>query len=85
MAQKTEIISKVTGKTLRYNQISFEQYADQPGNPLAPHQSAMFEYYSKVDTPYDEKFTRSINPGALTFQQWVEQNKDAFLQKMAAT
>jgi hypothetical protein len=40
-------------------------------------------YYSKWDTPYNEQFTRSINPGALTFQQWAEQNKDALLQKLS--
>ena len=78
MDQYLAIVSNVTGKTVKYNQISFEQFANQPGNPLASEMSAMFEYYSKVNTPYDEKFTRSINPNALTFQQWAEQNKDQF-------
>lgn len=77
--QHLAIISKVTGKTVKYNQVSFEQYADQPNNPFAKEMSAMYEYYSKVkDLPYDEAFTRSINPKALTFQQWAEQNKDIF-------
>ena len=71
-----EIVSKVTGKVVRYNQVSFEQFANQPNNPFAAELSAMFEYYSKVDTPYDQAFTRRVNPGALTFQQWAEQNKD---------
>ena len=84
MEEYTAIISKVTGKAVKYNQVSFEQYADQPGNPFAPEMSAMYEYYSKADTPYDEKFTRSINPNTLTFQQWVEQNKEKLLQKLTS-
>ena len=82
VGQYTDIISKVTGKTLKYNQVSFEQYADQPGNPFAVEMSAMYEYFSQVDTPYDEKFTRSVNPDTLSFQQWVEKNKEKFLQKL---
>ena len=74
-----EVISNVTGKTAKYNQVSFEQFANQPNNPFARDFSAMFEYYSKWDTPYDQVFTRSINPTALTFQQWAEQNKDKLL------
>ena len=73
------IVSKVTGKTVKYNQVSFEQFGNQPDNPFAGELSAMFEYYSKVDTPYDQDFTRSVHPGALTFQQWAEQNKDKFI------
>ena len=74
-----EIMSKVTGKVVKYNQVSFEQFANQPNNPFAAEFSAMFEYYSKVDTPYDQEFTRRLNPGTLTFQQWAEQNKDKLL------
>ena len=74
-----EIISNVTGKTAKYNQVSFEQFANQPNNPFARDMSAMFEYYSKWDTPYDQVLTRSINPTALTFQRWAEQNKDKLL------
>lgn len=73
------IISQVTGKTLKYNQVSFEQFADQPNNPFASEMSAMFEYYSKVNTPYDEEFTRRIYPNTLTFQQWAEQNKEKLI------
>lgn len=79
IAEYAEIMSKVTGKTIKYNQVSFEQFANQPNNPFAGELSAMFEYYSKVDTPYDEEFTRRLHPGALTFQQWAEQNKDKLL------
>ena len=71
-----EIVSKVTGKVVKYNQVSFEQFANQPNNPFAVHLSAMFEYYSKVDPMCDQQLTRRLNPGALTFQQWAEQNKD---------
>ena len=74
-----KIISNVTGKKTKYNQVSFEQFANQPNNPFAPEMSAMFEYYSRWDTPYDQALTRSINPTALTFQQWAEQNKDKLL------
>ena len=79
IAEYFEIISKVTGKTAKYNQVSFQEFADQPNNPFARDISAMFEYYSKWDTPYHEAFTRSINPTALTFQQWAEQNKHKLL------
>ncbi|CAI8030828.1 NmrA-like family domain-containing protein 1 [Geodia barretti] len=84
IGEYTEVISKVTGKTVKYNQVSFEQYANQPNNPFAAEMSAMYEYYSKADTPYDEKFTRSINPDTLTFQQWAKQNKEKLLKKFAA-
>ena len=70
-------MSKVTGKTVKYNQLSFEQYvASQPNNPFAGEMSLMFEYLSKVESPFDQEFTTKLNPTALTFQQWAEQNKD---------
>ena len=82
--EHSKIISEVTEKTLRYNQISFEEAASDPANPYASEMSSMYEFYSKAEMPYDEEFTRSINPGALTFRQWAEKNKDLLIKKMEA-
>ena len=79
ITEYTEIISKVTGKTVKYKQITFEQAANDPNNPAAEELSVMFEYFSKEEPSYDEEFTRKLHPGTLTFQQWAEQNKDKLM------
>ena len=79
ISELLQIISKVTGKVIKYNQVSFEQFANQPQNPLATDLSIMFEYYSKVSPMVNQEFTRRLNPEALTFQQWAETNKDKLL------
>ena len=75
IAEYAAIISSVTGKTVRYVQVSSEQFRNQPNNPAAEDIASMFEYFS-YGKPYNEEFTRRIHPGALTFQQWAEQNKE---------
>ena len=73
-------ISSVTGKTVRYNQISFDEYRNQPNNPIADDLAAMFEYFSYGGPSYNVEFTRRVYPGILTFQQWAEKNKEAFIK-----
>ena len=76
IAEYAAIISSVSGKTVRYVQVSSEQFRNQPNNPAAEDIASMFEYFSYGNPSYNQEFTRKIHPGALTFQQWAEQNKE---------
>ena len=76
----TASISSVTGKTVRYNQISFDEYRKQGSHPVVDDLAAMFEYFSYGGPSYDVEFTRGVYPGVLTFQQWAEKNKEAFIK-----
>ena len=76
IAEYAAILSSVTGKTVKYIQVPFEQFRNQPNNPAAEDISAMFEYYSYGNPSYDLASTRKIYPGILNFQQWAEQNKE---------
>ena len=76
IAEYAAIISSVTGKTVRYVQVSSEQFRNQPSNPAAEDIASMFEYFSYGKPSYDVESTRKIYPGILTFQQWAEQNKE---------
>ena len=73
------IISEITGKTVKYNQVPLEVFAKFPV-PAAADMAAMFEYYEKRDGVYDSELTRSINPNTASFRKWVEENKDKLLQ-----
>ena len=78
IAEYAAIISSVTGKTVKYVQVSFEEFRNQPNcmYPLAEELSIMFEFFSYGKPCYSEKLTRKIYPGFLNFQQWAEQNKE---------
>lgn len=78
IAEYAAIISRVTGKTYRYVQVPFEQFRNQPNDPTAELFAAELEYISYGNPSYSEEFTRKIFPGALNFEEWVEQNKDSF-------
>ena len=72
------IISKVTGKTLKYNEVPYEIFAKFPF-PGADYLSVMFEYYDVGNPDRDIEATKKLNPAALSFQQWAEKNKDKLL------
>lgn len=72
------IMSEVTGKTVNYNLVSVDEYAQFP-LPAAPDLAAMFEYYDTGIMVMDIELTCALNPNALTFRQWVEKNKDKLL------
>ena len=72
------IISKVTGKTVTYNQVPYEVFAKFPF-PSAEDMVNMFEFYDIGNPDRSVEKTRKLNPATLTFQQWAEKNKDKFL------
>ena len=76
------IISRVTGKTVKYNQVSVEVFAKFPF-PGAEHVATMFEYFATGLLENDVELTRKINPNTQTFEQWAEQNKDALLKVLS--
>ena len=75
IAEYVAIISSVTGKTVKYVQLSFEEYRNQP-DPIAKELSTLFEFFSYGTPCFSEELTRKIYPGVLSFQQWAEQNKE---------
>jgi hypothetical protein len=38
----------------------------------------MFEFYASGKYERDIELTRKLHPGISTFEQWVENNRDAF-------
>ena len=76
------IISRVTGKTVKYNQVPVEVFAKFPF-PSADNIAVMFEFFASGKMPYDIELTRKINPKTQTFEQWAEQNKDELLKVLS--
>ena len=72
------IISKVTGKTLKYNQVPYDVFAKFPF-PGADDLSVMFEFNDIGNPDRDIEATKKLNPDTLSFQQWAEKNKDKLL------
>lgn len=78
MSEYAAIISKVTGKTLKYNEVPYEVFAKFPF-PGADDLAVMFEFYDIGNPHRDIEKTRKLNPATLSFQQWAEKNKDKLL------
>ncbi|EIE19581.1 N-terminal nucleophile aminohydrolase [Coccomyxa subellipsoidea C-169] len=81
--QITQILSDVTGKTIRYQPISDEQYASLPF-PGAADIANMFHYYrgwSQYDDlrPYSDPVVRGQK-----FKEWAEAHKDALKKRLEA-
>ena len=72
------IMGEVTGKTVTYNQLPLDVFANLPF-PWAPDISVMCEFYATDKFFRDIPLTRKLNPAARTFRQWVEDNKDVLL------
>lgn len=58
LSEYAAIVSKVTGKTLKYNQVPLDTYAKFPF-PIAPKMAAMFEYYEVGKPVRDIELTES--------------------------
>ena len=78
LSEYVGIISKVTGKTVTYNEVPYEVFAKFPF-PGADDMANMFEFYDIGNPDRNIKKTRELNPSTLTFQQWAEKNKDKLL------
>ena len=78
LSEYVAIISKVTGKTVTYNEVSYEVFAKFPF-PGADDLATMFEFYDIGNQDHNIEKTRELNPSTLTFQQWAEKNKDKLL------
>ena len=74
----TAIIGKVTGKTVRYQQVPVEVFAKFPF-PGADDLAIMFDYFARGPSKYDIANTRKINPKTLRFEEWAEKNKEKLL------
>ena len=78
MSEYAAIVTKVTGKTLKYNEVPYDVFAKFPF-PGADALAVMFEYYDVGNPDRSIEATKKLNPAALSFQQWAEQNKDKLL------
>ena len=72
-----EILSKVTGKTIKYNQVTPDQFAQFPFL-LAPDLAAMYDFYSRGNPDRDRVLTRRLNPKVRRFEEWATDNKEQF-------
>ena len=75
IAEYAAIVSSVTGKTVKYIQLSFEEFRKLPNYPSIEDLANIFKYYSYGEPTYNVESTKKIYPGILTSQQWAEQNK----------
>lgn len=75
MGDYAAIMSKVSGKTFKYNQVPLEVFAKFPF-PGADDMAAMFEFYNIGNPDRDVALTRRLNPKALNFEQWATNNKE---------
>ena len=78
LSEYVAILSKVTGKTLTYNEVPYEVFAKFPF-PGADDLAVMFEFYDVGNPERSIEETRALNPSTTTFQQWAEKNKDKLL------
>ncbi len=75
--QYMDVVAKLTGKTIKYNQVTPDQFAQFPF-PLAPDLAAMFDFYSRGNPERDLVLTKRLNPGVRSYEQWATDNKDLF-------
>lgn len=77
MFEYTDILSEVTGKTIKYNQVPVEVFAKFPF-PGAEDTATMFEFYEVGKPVRDAALTRTLNPNTATFKVWAQKNKETF-------
>ncbi len=78
MSEYAAIISEVTGKTLKYNQVTGEVFARFPF-PGADDLAIMFEFFEVGKPDRSTELTRKLNPKTASFREWAEKNKDKLL------
>ncbi|OCT58250.1 nmrA-like family domain-containing protein 1 isoform X3 [Xenopus laevis] len=76
VAQYADIMSKVTGKTIKDAKISLDAYRNL-GFPAAQELANMFEFY-QMKPNRNVDLTLELNPKAKKFAEWMQQNKDGF-------
>ena len=74
MAEYLAIMSELSGKTIKYNEVDVDEYVKFP-HPLAPDFAPMFDFYARGNPSRDIALTKKLNPNALTFQEWATKNK----------
>ena len=74
LAEYLAIMSEISGKTIKYNEVDVDEYARFP-HPLAPDFAPMFDFYARGNPSRDTALTKKLNPSALTFQEWATKNK----------
>jgi len=70
------LTKKFPGKKFVASNITPEQFAQFPF-PGAKDLAVMFQFYLTGKCPYHVEETRKLHPKILTFEQWVEKNRDA--------
>ena len=78
MGEYAAIMSEVTGKTVKYNQLTLEAFSKLP-IPGIEDLVAMYEFVDSVPSQFHIELTRKLNPDVATFRLWVEKNKDKLL------
>lgn len=73
MDEYMEVLAKVTGKTIRYQQVSVETFAKFPF-PGANEIAAMFDYYNAHTLVRDVHLTKQLNPNTKSFEEYVKAN-----------
>ncbi|KAM3916760.1 nmrA-like family domain-containing protein 1 [Leptodactylus fuscus] len=76
VAQYAEIMSKVSGKVIKDAKMPPDVYAKLPFS-VAEEMANMFRFYLTIPDR-DVELTHRLNPKAKSFQQWLEENKEAF-------
>ncbi len=71
-----DILGKITGKKIKYNQVPQEQFATF--FPGADDMAAMFDFYARGNPDRDRTLTKRLNPAVRTFEHWVTDNKALF-------
>ena len=78
LTEYSAVISKVTGKTLKFNYVPPDVFAKFPF-PGAGDMAAMFEFYDYQDGPdRNIELTRKLNPALSRFEEWATANKEKF-------
>lgn len=76
MSEYMEIISKVTGNTWRYNQLTPEEFVKIVKFPSSEDMASMFDFYSRGNPDRDVALTHRLNPNTHTFAQWAPKHKE---------
>ena len=78
MEEITATLSRVTGRELRYRQMSWEQCAEEQGEELM----LMYRYFDRFGMDGVPQFLRRWHPGAVTFEAYLREAgwRDAAVQ-----
>ncbi|XP_060684015.1 nmrA-like family domain-containing protein 1 [Hemiscyllium ocellatum] len=71
------IMSRHTGKSIQDSKISVKEYEER-NFPGAQELAKMFQFYMK-QPDRNKDLTLMLNPEAQSFEEWMSQNKNAFL------